>query len=323
MKKVVSILLGVISAILIIGLGIYVYFYFFTFSKIQIVDIPEDPISLHIDEELQAKVEEKEVETKKEIINIALFGVDQMGNEPARSDAILFITIDTVHNKCKVTSLMRDSYVDIEGYGWDKLNHAFAYGKGELALKTINKNFGLNIKDYVKVNFETLPQIIDLLGGVEIDVQQEEISYINRGVMYSDRSLEKSIVSSGVQVLDGAQALSYCRIRSIGNGDFERTERQRNVLSQLFLKMLNINPLSIPKIANEIFPLLETNLSIHEMLGLGKNVLTSNIRTLEEERFPQDGYYKGIRKNGIYYLDYDREATKEQIYQYIFEDKKL
>ncbi|MDZ7548740.1 LCP family protein, partial [Clostridium perfringens] len=135
-----------------------------------------------------------------------------------RSDSIMILTLDSVHNKLKLTSIMRDSYVNIPGRGLDKINHAYAFGGPELAVRTLNENFDLNIKEFMAVDFTSLPTIIDKLGGVTINIIPEEISHI------------PGITSAGNQVLNGKQALAYSRIRYASGGDYKRTERQRTVV---------------------------------------------------------------------------------------------
>ena len=123
---------------------------------------------------------------------------------------------------------MRDSYVNIDGRGMDKINHAYAFGGPQLAVKTINSNYKLNIKDYVAVNFSTLPKLVDAVGGVDINIKDYELSELR----------DFGINSTGLQRLDGEQALMYARIRFVGNGDYERTERHRTILNSVFNKLM-------------------------------------------------------------------------------------
>lgn len=260
----------------------------------------------------------------KDIKNIALFGVDAEDGGAGRSDAIMVSTIDPIHKKLKLTSLMRDSYVNIEGYGMDKLNHAYAYGGAQLAVKTINENFGFNIENFVTVNFSSLPIIIDILGGIELEITNEELLYINNYID-SLNSLEGTssphITYSGYQSLDGIQALAYTRIRYTDGGDYKRTERQRTVLDSLFAKLITTPSSSYPSILNSVLPYIQTNLSPTEILSLGTKVLSIGNASLQQERFPRDGYAEGTMIDGIYYLSYDIDSTIQQVRDYIFDDK--
>lgn len=219
---------------------------------------------------------------------------------------------------------MRDSYVDIEGYGYDKINHAYAYGGPELAINTLNRNFDLNIKGFVTVNFSTLPKIIDRLGGVDIEVDSEELNYINgyiNNINQINGTSSPNTYTTGIYHMDGTQAMAYCRIRYTSGGDYKRTERQREVLSAIFSKALALNVSEYPALLNEILPMVETNLKSADILELASEVIKMGKSTLEQERFPRDGYCQGEMINGVYYLTFDKATTVEQMHNYIFEDK--
>lgn len=266
----------------------------------------------------------KEYDNVNKIKNIALFGVDAIDGEAGRSDSIMIATVDPVHNKIKLTSIMRDSYVSIDGYGDDKINHSYAYGGPELAIKTINENFGLNIEDFVSVNFSSLPVIINILGGVDIEITQDELQYINsyiNDINAKDGTNSPNITYAGVQHLDGTQALAYSRIRYTDGGDYKRTERQRTVLAALFSKLTSASIGSYNSLLNEVLPYIQTNLTSTEILSLGTKVLGIG-NNLEQDRFPRDGYGEGAMINGVYYLTFDRETIKSQMRDYIFNDVK-
>ena len=256
-------------------------------------------------------MEEKLSPYSNSIINIALFGVDSADASTGRSDSIIIATIDITHKKLKLTSVMRDSYVNISGIGNDKINHAYAFGGPQLAIKTLNENFNLNIEDFVAVNFDSLPKIIDMLGGVTVDITSEEVSHI------------PGISSAGTYNLNGAQALSYSRIRYATGGDYVRTERQRTILTKIFEKVLTINPMKYPSLLNEVLPMVQTSLDYSKILELGTEVLKMGVTTLEQERFPLDGYCQGEMINGVYYLTFNKALTVEQLYNYIFEDVRI
>ncbi|MDV4150380.1 LCP family protein [Clostridium sp. AL.422] len=284
-------------------------------NKMDNVDLNKDNLGI-VEDDL------KDYDNVSKIRNIALFGIDSTDGSSGRSDAIMIATIDPVHNKLKLTSIMRDSYVYIDGYGNDKINHAYAYGGPELSIRTINENFGLNIEDFVSVNFSSLPKIIDILGGVDIEITEEELEYINS---YIDNinSLEGTssshITYAGVQHLNGTQALAYSRIRYTSGGDYKRTERQRTVLEALFTKLTSASIGSFNSLLNEVLPYVQTNLNAGDILSLGTKVLSSGAN-LEQDRFPRDGYGEGAMINGVYYLTFDIETAKQQMRDYIFND---
>lgn len=303
-SKIVLWILGVIISILLLTIGgIYAYGNHL-FNKIEKIEIDKSDVGI------KDEVEEKLSAYSDSVINIALFGIDAEDGSVGRSDSIIIATIDTTHKKLKLTSIMRDSYVAIEGHGDDKINHAYAFGGPQLAIKTLNENFDLNIDDFVAVNFTTLPKIIDMLGGVTIDITSEEVSHI------------PGIDAAGTYTLTGEQALSYSRIRYASGGDYVRTDRQRAVLSKVFEKVLSINVTQYPSLLSEILPMVQTNLDYSEILNLGNQVLKMGVTNLEQERFPRDGYCEGKMIDKIYYLTFDKENTVQQLHDYIFEDIK-
>lgn len=250
----------------------------------------------------------KEYTDVGKIKNIALYGVDAPNGTTGRSDAIMIATIDPIHKKIKITSIMRDSYVNIPGHGMDKITHAYAFGGPELAIRTLNENFGLNITDFATVNFSSLPQLVDALGGVTIQITDEEAPHI------------EGIYSAGTYTLTGAQALSYTRIRYATGDDFERTHRHRIVLSALFTKAMSMPVSSYPSTLNSILPLIQTSLSAPDILSLGTTMAGMGQAELIQNRFPQDGDYWGDTSTGVYYMKFDNDSVKKKIQNYIFED---
>lgn len=303
-SKVVLWILGVVISILLVTIGGIYSYGNHLFNKIEKIEIDKSDVGI------KDEVEEKLSAYSDSVINIALFGIDAEDGGVGRSDSIIIATIDTTHKKLKLTSIMRDSYVTIEGHGDDKINHAYAFGGPQLAIKTLNENFDLNIDDFVAVNFTTLPKIIDMLGGVTIDITSEEVSHI------------PGIDTAGTYTLTGEQALAYSRIRYASGGDYVRTDRQRTVLSKVFEKVLSINFTQYPSLLSEILPMVQTNLDYSEILNLGNEVLKMGVTTLEQERFPRDGYCEGKMIDKIYYLTFDKENTVQQLHDYIFEDIK-
>lgn len=317
-KKITIWILGVILVVILGAVG-GVYFYGnYLFNKLEKVEIDKDNIGI------TEEVEEKLSQYSDSIINIALFGVDAVDGEAGRSDSIMIATIDTVHKKLKLTSIMRDSYVAIDGHGNDKLNHAYAFGGPQLAIKTLNENFDLNIEDFASVNFETLPKIIDKIGGIELDIDADELEYINGYIAHLNNingTSEPAIESTGIQHVSGTQALAFCRIRYTSGGDYKRTERHREVLTEIFKKIETMPVTSYPSLLLDILPMVNTSLTYNEILDLGTEVLKLGDSSMELERFPLDEYCEGKMIDGIYYLSFDKETTVEQLHNYIFEDK--
>ena len=261
------------------------------------------------------------------ITNIALFGVDEREGETAfRSDAIMVLTVDKQNNKLKLSTVMRDSYVPIDDHGKDKIAHAYFYGGPELAVKTLNQNFDLNIREYATVNFNQMAQIVDSVGGVDIELSEAERKDANRSIWEQSEVAglpPDYIGSAGLQTLNGTQAVAYARIRYVGNADFQRTSRQREVLRQIFEKVKKMNPLDYPGFAKKLLPCIETSLSIGEIMDLG-GIMLRDV-TFEEMRFPDSRDLIGkdgtTRVNGTDYLNLDIELTKDHMHQFIFDDE--
>lgn len=304
-SKIVLIIIGIIIGVFLISIGgVYIYGRHI-YNKVEKVEVDKDDIGI------TEEVEEKLSPYSNSIINIALFGIDSADATTGRSDSIIIATIDTTHKKLKLTSIMRDSYVNISGIGNDKINHAYAFGGAQLAIKTLNENFDLNIEDFVAVNFDSLPKIIDMIGGVTVDITNEEVSHIS------------GINSAGTYNLTGAQALAYSRIRYATGGDYVRTERQRTILTKMFEKILNINAAQYSTLISQMLSMVQTSLDYSKILELGTEVLKMGVTSLEQERFPLDGYCEGQMINEVYYLTFNKELTVEQLHNYIFEDVRI
>ncbi len=245
LKKIMLILLsvilvGIIAAILV-GYSIFVE----TFNKIQKVEINEQDLGI------LEKVENQ----LKGYRNVVIFGVDSSSGleEGTRSDSIILVTLNEKTNEVDLTSIYRDTYVEIEGYGLDKINHAYSYGSAELALKTINTNFDLSVTEFITVNFETVKDVVDYIDGIEITITQEEVSHIT------------GISKSGTYNLTGSQALEYSRIRYATGGDYARTERMRTVLEALTKKVSTYSLTELNNLMNFVLPKLYTNLTITDI----------------------------------------------------------
>ncbi len=267
------------------------------------------------------------------VTNIILYGIDSRTmEEQSRSDAIMLLTIDTVNKKIKMTSIARDTYVDIQGYGKDKLNHAFAYGwaknnklsdGAELSIKTINSAFNLNIKDYIAVNFWALADIINYIGGVEIDVDAAERNDINKNYIphIRDMGIEcEDIAGTGLQMLSGGQAVAYCRERYVG-GDVMRGSRQREVLTAMFDKAKGISPTKYPGLISLILKECSTSLGNSELMSLGSWAI-ANVTSLRFENLglpTEDIDNGGTMINGVWYYTYDLDKAAIKIQEFITE----
>ena len=319
-KKSTKIVLSLfIIGVLIFG-GAFGYT-FYTLSKINTVKITKTDEALGIKTDASPQAEKD-----AGITNIAFFGLDRRSaKEPSRSDSIMVLSVDTKNKKIKMSSIMRDTYVAVKGHDETKITHAYAYGGAPLAIRTLNENFDLNIRDYVAVDFFNLEKIIDSINGVTIDVAQDEVNLMNDYMNETARIEKKSIsriTSPGPQTLNGLQAVAYSRIRYTAGGDFKRTERQRTVLTGMLTKIQSLGATEFPSVVSKLLPLTETSMSSMDVMSLGTKVVASKTSVLEQERFPVDGYCKGKIISGVWYLSADLKATTDQIHKFIYEDAK-
>ncbi|QAT40514.1 LCP family protein [Clostridium sp. JN-9] len=312
--KVIISIITVVLAFLVVGTS-YIYM---ELNKVKKVEIPKTSKELNISPKAETY--------DNSITNIAFYGLDRRAkDEASRSDAIIIVSIDKQHKKIKLSSVMRDSYVNVEGHGMTKITHAYAYGGPQLAIKTLNQNFDLNIKDFVTVDFFDLEKIIDAVGGIDLNITNEELKYINSYITETSK-IEKSdipaITKAGVQHVNGRQAVAYTRIRYTAGGDFERTTRQRTVLTSLLNEIMKTSVSNLPNVVNNLAQYTETSLSSTEMIKMATSVAASGIHDIVQERFPVDGYCNALTKDGVWYLQLDLNATKDQLYKFIYEDIK-
>lgn len=262
-------------------------------------------------------------EKYSDVKNIALLGIDSReDNNSGRSDAIVILTIDKTHKKLKLTSIARDTYVSIDGHSKDKLTHAYAYGKSQLAVKTLNQNFDLEITDYVTINFFGLARVIDYVGGVTVDVDEKEMNELNKNIFPEMRSLGvdcPNLTAAGTQLLNGGQAVCYARIRHT-DSDIMRGNRQKEVLMAMFAKVKKMNPLKLPKVAEMVASECETSLSTNDIIALGTWALTFSPE-FEQLSIPNDNVpSSGKTIGGVWYYVYDLNTAKKEIYDFIFEE---
>ena len=259
----------------------------------------------------------------RDVTNIALFGVDSReGDDSGRSDATIILSIDKEHGKIKLTSIARDTYCEVPGYGKTKLCHAYFYGGPQLAMETLNSNFDLNIRDYATVNFDQLADIIDAVGGVDIEVDENELYYTNSLQNYyvvTEGRAPNPIQSTGLVTLNGEQAVCYSRIRKESGGDDARTNRQREVLEALLAKIKTQPIWTWPDLCRQLLPMMETSLDYTDIMWLSTSLL-GNVE-MEMTSFPNENSdASGETISGTWYYVYDLDVAKQQIYDFIYND---
>ncbi len=287
------------------------------------------------------------------ITNIAVFGIDAR----SESDMIIVLTVDNRHRKLKLTSIMRDSRVPVEGettsgeyLNWDtKISSAYFYGGPQLAIRTLNENFGLNIADYVSLDYSGMAAIVDALGGVDMTLTAEEVREINKNLWTLSQEAEKSSESGGPYPsilqedyfpdgngqlnidsgyyaggtfhLNGNRAVAYARICELGE-DYARTERQQKVFSCLAERLSDMGMTEYPELIGKLLPNCSTTLELDTIVKLAA-ILTNDF-TVETIRVPdaphEQDLVDGRGEDGIHYLTYGIEAAAQRINSFILEE---
>lgn len=262
------------------------------------------------------------------VSNVLLIGTDSrdLSQERGRSDSMILASINKKTRELTLTSFLRDSYVYIDDeYGYGKLNAAYSYGGAGLLMDTIESNYGVRIDDYILISFAACANVIDAVGGVKLDLTDEEADAVNEilisevnELMGDDRN-DDLLDGGGEQKLDGKQALSYSRIRYVGNADFERASRQRTVMTQV-LKKAAVNPVAMARIFVTALPELSTNLSVGKSYGytLRAPFLLIGYQ-LKTQQIPADDTFYGDDVDGESVLrvdcDANRQVLKDTIYR--------
>ena len=269
---------------------------------------------------------ERDIKEYKMIENILLIGLDGTNDKlPKRSDTMIILTIDKLNKSLKLTSLARDTLVKIPGRGEEKLTHAYAYGQEELLMQTINENFDLDIKDYAVVNFKSFIDIVYIIGGVDINVNEKEIHHLNEvikecyGVNHEDTKNIEYITSSGNHNLNGYQALAYARIRKLDT-IYKRDERQRLILTNIAHKLSDVSISKYPQIAKSILRHIKVNIAFNKIIDLAfiaHELASYDISQLE---FPISEYREEgrIGEKGTYVVKWDKNKNIELLHQFIY-----
>lgn len=331
-----KILIAVFAVLLLAGAGVYgVFTYYYHQMNIEsdeeevkaskeFFDEDEntgnlkevDPATIQLDSAVQAR-------GSSEVINILVCGEEAIHDDRGRTDSIMIATINQKDNKLRLTSIMRDTYVKIPGFQDNKINAAYHNGGMKTLMKTIQENFGVQVDGYVLVNFDSFQEIIDAIGGIDIELSEEEVKYLNSTNYISDSSNHNLTV--GVNHMNGNQALGYARIRYVmkdGNyGDFARTLRHRTVMTAIYNKMMKKSTLDLVAMIPKILPLLTTNIKkedIVKYLAAGVAVRDKNNK-LETLNVPVEGCYKitRVRKMSVV-LASPMKRNVEKMHQFIY-----
>lgn len=262
--------------------------------------------------------------------SILLIGTDSrdLTQERGRSDTIMLLTLNSATDEIGMNSFMRDAYVEIPGYGGGKLNAAYSYGGAELLMDTLESNYGVSVDDYICVSFTGFAGLIDAFGGVEItltDAEAQEINNILRNevnaLMGADPE-DDFLPGGGTYALDGKQALSYARIRYVGNADFERTSRQREVMSQLLNNAKSKAVTAVPELMQDALPHLTTNMSVPQLYLLSLRAPFLLGYDMSQQQIPADGTWSGANIGGQDVLQVDFPANTQILHDTVYSSTK-
>jgi len=308
--KVIGTILLILLILCIVGIAAVWGFLYSKLSKINTVKLENIEINEGVEEALDG------------YRNVAILGIDARADvyTGSRSDCIIIASINEKSKEVKLTSVYRDTYVYIDGHGYDKITHAYAFGGPELAINTINKNFDLDVKEFVAVNFDAVVEIVDAIGGVEIDITADEVKYINgyiNGVNKQMGRNDSHITSPGKYNLSGVQALAYSRIRYTEGGDYKRTERMRDVLSLAFEKAKKKNVFELNKLTDMLLPRVYTNVEKNEILrGIQE---ASKYKITESQGWPYE--VKGYTGRAWYGVPVTLESNVKKMHEVLFGDE--
>ena len=258
--------------------------------------------------------------------NILLIGTDgRSANDRGRSDSMVLISINSISKEIVMTSFMRDIYVDIPSYHYDKLNASYSYGGAGLLLDTIEENFSIQIDDCIIIDFTSFVNIVDAVGGIDITISNEEANAINDilisevNEIIGDDRMSDLLSGGGTIRLNGKQALSYSRIRYVGNADFERTQRQRDVINAIIDRLKTPNIFRVGNFANTTASQITSNMDTIDMYRLSLQIPFALGYDIVQQRVPADDtwYYDDIDGQSVIVADFEQnnKYLAETIYK--------
>ncbi|MFR2664293.1 MAG: LCP family protein [Clostridium sp.] len=277
---------------------------------------------IYIEKEPSISKSDTEFQEVKGITNVLLIGVDARDlDEPCRSDSMIIATIDNNNKKVKLTSLFRDTLVDIPGHGEAKLNSAYMLGGPELLLETVKETYNISIDKYIIINFWGFEAIVDYIGGIEVDVKDYQLEELNKYIGESTGGNDCPVEEAGVQTLNGKQALSYARIRYNVGDEYERTDRQREVIFKVIEKLQNTKPSKYLGVMNTMLEYIKTNIDPLEALNMAYTIYKFPSLDVEQLQIPLVALSetRNYKELGSVFL-MDRLQNASILYNFIYEN---
>lgn len=249
------------------------------------------------------------------VVNILVIGLDtQKPGGNGRSDLNLIVSLNLKKKTMKLASILRDTLVPIEGHDWNRLNSAYAFGGPGLTVNTINEVYGMDIQRYVKLDFYAIRYIINAVGGVDIVLTEKEITYL--------RSYGNNVSKgAGVKHLNGDVALAYARIRKI-DGDFQRTQRQRNVLTAALGKVRGMGVIKAINLMTELLPQVKTNINTNDAIQLARDVIGMASKDMKQIAIPVQGSWENKKYKGMAIISVDFAKNKEALRNFLYDTNK-
>ena len=257
--------------------------------------------------------------------NIALFGLDSREGEldgGVQSDCIMIASINNKTNEVKLVSVFRDTLLKVGDEKYGKANSAYNIGGPTDAIALLNRNLDMDIEKYISVNFNVMADIVDDIGGIEVDMTEEEVEWTNQycgeTAAVVGRAPHSTLSGSGVQKLDGVQAVSYARIRYTEGMDFKRTQRQRIVLEKIVKKAQKANVITLNNIINSVMPQISTNLTAGNMLALAAHAKDYKLGEMSGFPFEVTTCEKVKGHKGSYATAVGLEKNVSELHQFLF-----
>lgn len=308
-KKIGAVLGGTFLAVAVIGMVILAS----KMNKLKSVKLNTDKLNIS-----------DEVQHEEGYTNVALFGLDSRENDLGkgnRSDTIMIASLNNDTKEVKLVSIYRDTLLELDDGSYNKANAAYAFGGPEGAVSLINRNLDMNIEKYVTVNFNALVDVIDAVGGLDLELTHDEVVHMNNYCVETSKVTGKSYEKiepevEGTYHLNGVQAVSYSRIRYTAGGDFKRAERQRLVLEKIADKVQNMSVGTVNKIIDSVFPQISTNFTLAEMIGYAKNL--TKYKLGDSIGFPADNTTDMLNEVGSVVIPDTLSSNVMEVHKFLF-----